>query len=523
MPPRRNRQSIQGLYDGLRSDYAAAKASRFRRRRTGVASGGSGADYHYRSEADYLRLMEQARDMDRNDAAVGPVINQAVNCTLQCGFTHEPRTGDRKVDEDLYYRWQGWAEDPEQCDIQGEHTFDVLTGLAYRDSLVAGDDIGLMTNVGAIQLTEGHRIRTPSGTKRNVVHGVLLDEHRRRLQYWVTNDDIDPSRPVRRVNEITAYDTRDAEGHRQIAHLYNPKRVTQTRGVTALAPIFDCLGMFEDINFAKLVQAQVVSCIAFFRTRTEQGQPGDMQLGEQTEEQRADGSVRVVEGMAPGLEITGAPGETLHGFSPNVPNAEFFQHVKLILTLVSVNLGLPLFTVLLDASDTNFSGWRGAYDQAKMGWRRNQQALISRWYQPIYRWKVRQWMAEDAALRSAAQRSDIDIFGHKWTPPGWPYIEPLKDSSADLLRVRNGLISPRRLHAERGRDWEEVADEIVADNAYAIVRAKRKAERINKKYPTDPVHWRELLSLPTPDGVQISWQGLTQSGETTGSNSGGEA
>lgn len=518
-PRRRNQPSLQGMYESLRSDYAAAKASRFRRRRTGVASGGSGADYHYRNESDFLKLIEQSRDMDRNDAAVGPVINQAVNCTLQCGCTLEPRTGDRKLDEDLYYRWDGWGDDPDACDIQGEHTFDELTGLAYREMLVAGDDIGLMTDLGAIQLIEGHRIRTPSGTKRNVVHGVLLDDHRRRLQYWVAKDDIEPSQPVRRVSEIQAYDTRDAEGNRQIAHLYNPKRFTQTRGVTALAPIFDCLGMFEDINFAKLVQAQVVSCIAFFRTRTEQGPPGDMQLGEQTEEQRADGSTHVVEGMTPGLELTGAPGEQLEGFSPNVPNAEFFQHVKLILTLVSVNLGLPLFTVLLDASDTNFSGWRGAYDQAKMGWRRNQKALISRWYKPIYRWKIRQWMAEDAALRNAAQRSDIDIFGHKWTPPGWPYIDPLKDASSDLLRVRNSLTSPRRLHAERGADWEEIAEEIVADNAYAIRRAKRMAARINKLFSEDPVHWRDLLSLPTPDGVQISWQGLTD----TGTNNGGQS
>lgn len=522
MRPRRpSTNSIQGLYDSLRSDYAAAKASRFRRRRTGIASGGSGADYHYRNEGDYLRLIEQARDMDRNDAAVGPVINQAVNCTLQCGFTLEPRTGDRKLDADLYYRWEDWAEDPEKCDIQAEHTFDDLTALAFRDQLVAGDDIALFTDTGALQLIEGHRVRTPSGTKRNVVHGVLLDDHRRRIQYWVTKDDIEPSTPLRRVSDVQAYDTRDAEGNRQIAHLYNPKRVTQTRGVTALAPIFDVLGMFEDLNFAKLVQAQIVSCIAIFRMRTEQGPPGDMQLGEAVEEQRGDGSTRIVEGIAPGLEITGAPGETLEGFSPNVPNPEFFPHVKLILTLVSINLGLPLFTVLLDASDTNFSGWRGAYDQAKMGWRRNQKAIVSRWYKPIYRWKVRQWLAEDPALRNAAQRNGIDIFGHKWTPPGWPYIEPLKDASADLLRVRNGLISPRRLHAERGRDWEEVADEIVADNAYAIRRAKRMAAKLNTQFPDDPVHWRELLSLPTPDGVQISWQGLTQS-ESTGRNNGGQ-
>lgn len=519
--PRHNQQSLQGLYHDLRSDYAAAKSSRFRRRRTGVASSGSGADYHYRSEADYLRLMEQARDMDRNDSAVGPVINQAVNNTLQCGFTVEPRTGDPTLDADLWERWNAWADDPDACDLAGEHGFDRLTDHAFRAMLVDGDCVGLLTDEGAVQLVEAHRVRTPVATKRNVVHGVLLDDRRRRLQYWITKDDIDPLRAVRLVNEIQQYDTRDADGFRQIVHIYNPRRVTQTRGVTALAPIFDDVGMFEDINFAKLVQQQVVSCIAFFRMRQDGSPPGGSQFGERTEQQLSDGSTRVVEGIAPGIEIVGDPGEQIQGFSPNVPNPEFFEHVKLILTLVSINLGLPLIVVLMDASQTNFSGWRGALDQAKTGWRRNQRALIERWHRPIYTWKVRQWMAEDSALRSAADREGVSIFAHHWSPPTWPYIEPLKDASADLLRVRNGLISPRRLHAERGRDWEEVAEEIVADNAYAIVRAKRAAARINKKFKDDnPVHWREVLSLPTPDGMQISLQGLTSAG--TGPNNSGD-
>jgi len=35
------------------------------------------------------------------------------------------------------------------------------------------------------------------------------------------------------------------------------------------------------------------------------------------------------------------------------------------------------------------------------------------------------------------------------------------------------LTSPRRLHAARGNDWEEIAEESIADNAYAIARATK--------------------------------------------------
>ena len=163
-----------------------------------------------------------------------------------------------------------------------------------------------------------------------------------------------------------------------------------------------------------------------------------------------------------------------------------------------------------------FSGFRGAVDQARLGWRRNQNSIISRWNQPIYQWKVRQFAAEDPILARAATRSDIKLYAHRWQPPKWPYIDPLKDAGTDLLRMRNALSSPRRIQQERGENWETISTEIVEDNALAIRKAKTAAQAINSDFPDDaPVHWRELLSLPTPDGVQVNLTGQDETAATT--------
>jgi len=494
-------------FQGLRADYQATKSSQYRRRRSGLIATGANADWHYRVEADYLRLMEACRDMDRNDVLIGQAVDRAVTNTIQDGMLPDPSTTDRGVNREISARWENWSEDPEQCDIQGELTFHDLENLIYRETLVDGDIISLPRREGCLQTFEAHRLRTPTNTKKNVVHGVLLDDNRKRLEYWFTKDDIPPYQALNNVGETVSVPVRDKDGYRQVFHVRNPKRVTQTRGIGALVPTFDCAGMFEDINFAKLVQQQVVSCFAVFRKRDASfSMPdGTQPTGEKTVQNLPDGSTRTLRGIAPGMEIEGMPGETLEGFSPNVPNAEFFDHCRLILTLIGINLGLPLVLMLLDASETNFSGFRGAVDQARLGFRRNQRWLINGFHRPCYQWKVRQWLADDAALRSAAGKLGDKIFAHTWRRPSWPYIEPLKDASTDLLRVRNALISPRRLHAERGREWSHVCREIVEDNAMAIIRAKRMAAKINLKYTDDqPVHWREVLSLPTPDGVQVS-------------------
>lgn len=500
--------SLGEAWDQARSDYSAARDSRFQRRRKGLAASGSGADYHYRSEADYLRLMEKARDMDRNDVIVGQLIDRAITNWVQGGFNLDPATGSPQLDEELYRRWDQWSSTPELCDLAGEHSFRRMELKVPRAVVVDGDHFALPTREGPLELIEAHRCRTPANTKQNCVHGVLLDAFRRRLEYWFTRDEIDPQKPVTRVGDMLRRPARDEEGNRAVFHLYNPDRITQTRGVTELRRLFDVAGMFEDLNFAKLVQAQVTSCFAIFKYRSEVMPPvkgGSDQTGEQTFETLADGSERVLEGLGPGMRINAGPGEKFEGFSPNVPNAEFFAHVRLILTLIGINLGMPLVLTTMDASETNFSGYRGAVDQARMAFRRRQEWLRDSFHAPVYRWKVRQWLAEDPLLARLAAAAGVDPFGHRWNLPSWPYIEPLTDNAAGLLRLRNGLTSPRRFHAEGGNDSSEIGRETIEDNAVNIIAAKIKADEINRQFNDgQPVHWRELLFLPTPDGVKIT-------------------
>jgi len=505
----RDNPSLIESFADLRADYSAAKRSRFRRRRTGLAPAGSGADYHYRSEADYLRIMEYARDMDRNDCIVGQTIDRATENEIQDGFTLSPLTGDPELNKDLAARWYEYAIDADRCDLAGERTWWELEQTVSRAAKADGDILGLATSSGAIELIEGHRLRTPTySKKKNITHGVEMDPTTRKpLRYWLTLEDVGTGPATLKLNNFSAYDARDREGHRQVFHVRRVKRASQTRGITALAPIFDMCGMHEDIQFATLLQRQIVACFAIFRERetdfkkmlADSLQPG------QTTEQLADGTVRQIEGMGPGREFVGYPGEKFKLDSPHVPNPEFFPHVKLVLTFIGINLGLPLVMVLMDGSETNFSGWRGAIEQARMGFRANQRRLIERWHSPIYRWQLRRWIAEDSALRSAAARGDAAIFDHRWNPPAWSFsIQPLQDASADLIRTRNALISQRRRCAERGMEWSDLSTEIVEDNSDLIEKAFLKAQELNKKCEGLDVTWREIASLPTADGIQIA-------------------
>jgi lambda family phage portal protein len=453
--------------------------------------------------------MERARHYQRNDPVVGQAVRRLVANIVQDGFTLDVNTDDKVWNQERKAQWYEWAENADLCHSEGELTFQQMEQLALSTVIVDGDTIPLPLKSGSLQWVEAHRCRTPKNTTKNVVHGVELDDNAKRVAYWLTKEDLDPHRPLIKTSDAIRYPTRDPKtGERQVFHLYQPYRFSQRRGVTALAPISDTVGMNDDIQFAAMVKQQMGALIAILHSRGPGWVPGgDQQKGDRENETLAGGHTRTIEGVSAGLEVFSDVDEKLEGFSPNIPGPGFFEHSNLILTFIAINLDIPVHVLLLDPSKTNFSGWRGAIDQARLRFRQIQQWLTHAFHCRVYRWKLRQWASKDRSIAERLNADPAKWMSHVWNPPTFPYIEPLTDTKTDLLRLRTGMISPRRLQAERGRDDEEITEESVQDMGRKIRRAKKEAMAINKEFDDGhPVVWREVLMLPTPEGTNVSLQ-----------------
>lgn len=490
----RNSYNFSQMMETLKADYQAAKPSKYRRTRSGLHGN---ADAHYASDWEFCQIREYARDMDRNDAIIGQLLDRAVDNVIRNGFIIEPQTGDRKLDEELWARWNDWANDKNQCDVAGEHTFRQQERLAYRHMMVDGDVFALrLDDEGALQMVEAHRCRTPR-TQRNVVHGVLLDPGtRKREQYWLTRDEISPFVRILNAGQMDKFDARDEDKNPLVYHVYKPSRYSQTRGITWFKSILDVAGAFDDLNFAKLLQSQLVSMIGLAIENA-----GGAQIGPREQQTQIDGSIRTNEQLSPAFLWRLKNGEKLQGFSPNVPNAEYFPFARLLMSMISLQFGVPLWLALLDSNESSFTSQRSTLDQAKVGFICNQQSMKDQWHVPAYLWKVRQWLAQPTAAgglgevaRTLAAKVGQSVFAHKWNAPAWRYQQPEIEAGADKVRKDNLLASPRQILAEQGRDYDDVVDETVDDNGSAIEKAMERAAKINAAGDgTDKVSWRDVL------------------------------
>lgn len=496
-----------------RNGYRAAENTRFSKKPTSPYTSGSSGDQHFRSEYQYHLMAERAEELDRNDILAGQAMDRTCCNVLQGGFTLDPQTGDSEADKILKEEWEAYTQDEERCDVMGEFDFNTLSWIAMRSSFTRGDIISIPLQDERIQLVENYRLRSPTITsesdRKRIVFGVEVDTNRRPVAYHLASDDIPVFRALS-FSETKRFEVRDDQGHKQIFLHKVPKRISLTRGITMYSPVMHAFGMHDDIQFAKMVQQQMVSCIALVRKR-ELGfdLPDDAYWDHRLEPDpcRA-GQMRPVKDLAPASWYTTLPGEDLDVINSGVPNPTFFDHAKQMQQLIGLNFGLPLILLLMDASETNFSGWRGAVDQAKIGFKDLQRNWSRSWYTPHYRLKLRAWSDSPIQRRPIARlfrRLGPAIFNHRWIHPVWDYIEPLKDIQADLLELRGGLNSQRRVQERRSRDWDVIHREIVEDNSKLIRLAKLEAQSINQEFgDDDPVTWREVANLATPEGTQIN-------------------
>lgn len=508
-------------WDGIRADYDASKATKFRRKKSGIPGQGAGADWHYRNISDLLRMIEWARDFDRNSPVIAQALDRVCDNVQPELFDIEPMTGDARIDEDLKARFIDWANDPDQCDSQGRRTLDEIFWQSLRHVILDGDCSLLPNEDGFLETMEAHRMRGPTSANSlislSAPLGVDINRFGKPTGYYYTKSDFGFGGQVK-VSDVAKYPARDEDGRKQVLHLMPQRRFSQNRGVTYLAPVFDMLGFHDDLQFSALVAAQVQSCFAIL----EEIQPDKgVQLASDTlapvgstaSETQTDGTERVLESIGPGMRIRSR--NKITGFSPTVPGVQFFDHVKLVLTFVSINLGLPLHTLLLDPSQSNFSSWRGSEEAARKGFKVWQRWLINSAYQEVYQWKVRQFVVDDSKLQRANERRTVNLLKHTWKPTGYPYIEPNKDAQAASLRMATGQASPSDIHGECGGrgSWIEHNRRVMKERGEQIIAALDNVKLIKKAHPDADVSWRDF-PIPTAQGVTVS-QAFSESESTS--------
>lgn len=436
-----------------RSYYAAADGGRKKGGWTAVNATGEVTN---RAERDIIRA--RARQLEANDDMLKAVVLDLERNVVGTGITLQARVRDRdgndreELNNAIERAWRRWSK-PEHCTVTRTQSLWEVCKMVVRRQYVDGGILILKTYTDGefrLQLLEVDDLDTSvlqHGGNR-VVGGVEIDGYNRPVAYHLRRQDVSGlwSGRVRRV---------DAD---RVIYLPHITRCSQIR---EMSPAASSLPRIDDINLlveAALKKEQTQACYGMAVIRNTPGTLGGIGRGMTgTEGDRQGGYPE--EYIAPGMIKYLQPGEDIKPIAPSGVSSTADAMIRTVQRQAGAGAGLSYEAVSRDMSQVNYSSARQGMLQDRKTYGALQQYLIDHFLEPVYR----EWLGW-AVLTGRVDIPDYpdDPEGYQeavWIPPGWEWIDPLKEANANSVALQSGQTTLQKICAARGEDWRELLEQ----------------------------------------------------------------
>jgi len=378
--------------------------------------------------------------------------------------SRDERTGELDPDANLRIeeRWRAWCRRG-ACTVDGRLSFEDLQELTIES--VARDGELLLRKVRgfgngfdfALQALEAdHLDETHFDVLANgneIRMGIEVNRWGRPVAYHVRtrhpgDDTVRGGGMLREFERIPAED---------LNHAYMAERPTQSRGVPWLHTAMTRINMLAGYEEAELVAARLgASKMGFYKTETGQEYQGDDK----------DDAGNLIQEAEPGVFEQLPKGWSVETFDPDHPTTAFAEFEKAIARGISAGANLSTHVLTNDPTGVTYSTGRifelidRSYYQALQRW------MISTVVRPVFEdWLTIQLDAGHLPL--PARKIERFLAGARWQPRGWAWVDPQKEADGDRTAYALGVKSLTEIAGEKGRDLEEVFEEIAAERKLA--------------------------------------------------------
>lgn len=428
-----------------------------RQRPTGILQS---EDNELRQEQRRL-LVSNARDVQRNFVIAGWMIRKDQDYVST--FDFQSKIGDKAKDRAVESFVRNWSK-AASCDVAGRHSLPQMIRLA-RGRVLCDGDIGIIKlRDGRLQACESDRIRTPDATTispgnpaaaakelADVTHGVRTNKAGKALAYAVHNrgcsSDYAPG-------NYTSFQFDRWIGAQNLYLYGSYDRFDQIRGISPMAAALNNLrDIYEGFEYA-LAKMKVTQLFGMVMTRSDMGNIAPTEVLDDSSGDPTQYKYKVDFGRGPAyLELD--PGEDAKFLESGSPSTQFKEFSEVVIGVCLKALDIP--QSFFSEDFTNYSGAREAlllYEQS-CEWKRAQIVELLDW--------IISWRLKLAIIDGDIEGVSIDELKWNWVPAGIPWIDPLKEMTADSGLVQNGFsTTPEIIKKRTGRDYYDLLEEQAA-------------------------------------------------------------
>jgi lambda family phage portal protein len=287
-----------------------------------------------------------------------------------------------------------------------------------------------------------HLFSRPKSPKENEIRlGIEVDEWGAPVAYYVNKQ---------HPSDLGGSLVRERVPAEYIIHLFDPERVNQTRGITWFHPCMVEMRMLGGYVEAELVAARAGAAKMGFLKYTD---PSSFEAPNPDAKYRIEANPGVIEQLPPGVDF--------QQWNPDHPANAFPMFVKAMLRFIASSLGVSYNALASDLEGVNYSSMRSGLLIERDQWRICQSLMKETFLQPIFEYWISLALLSGALVLDS--RDPSRFTEGKWKARGWQWVDPLKDTQANILAINAGLTSRSACMAEEGEDAEDVFEEIAED------------------------------------------------------------
>lgn len=410
-----------------------------------------------------MRLLRaRARELSRNNPVAKSYLKLLTANVIGekgIGYKAQVRNNDKSLNSGFNSKiedaWADWCKTG-NCTVDGKLSFRAVQTLVLKNIATDGE-VFVRRVLGfnnkhrfALQLIDADQVdhlfsRFASKDSNEIRMGIEVDLWGRPVAYHVNQ---------KHPSDLGGSLLRERIPADQIIHLFDPERISQTRGITWFHPCMVELRMLGGYVEAELVAA-----------RTSAAKMGFLEQADASGyvEPNADAKYRIE--AQPGVIEQLPPGMKFNPWNPDHPSNAFPMFVKAMLRFVASSLGVSYNALASDLEGVNYSSMRSGLLIERDQWRMLQSLMKEQMLQPIFEsWISMALLSGSLVLDS---RDPSRFCCGKWEARGWMWVDPLKDVQATILGIGAGLDSRDRAIAEQGGDVEEVFEQLAAEQKMA--------------------------------------------------------
>lgn len=410
------------------------------------------------------KLLARARDSARNDwsaeAGTGRWVSNLVGVGIQ------PRWKNKAVRE-IWDAWVPEADADGVLDVYGQQALATRAWLEAGECFLRRRPRSLATPLSVpvqIQVLESEQLPMrdadvwpgmPEGHR--MIQGIEVNRFGRRIAYWFYKEHPGEknSTLVAGQNDLIRVLADD------VAHVFEPKRPGQMRGVSDLAPVLVKLRSIADFEDAVLDRQKLANLFTVFFTRALPPEWEEVQYDPNTGlPVWYDNEGQPMAGLEPGISQTLQPGEDVKFANPPEAGTSYPDYMRMSHVGTAAGRGMPYELMTGDIKDVSDRTLRIVVQEfRRFASQRQWHVLIHQ----MVRNQVR-WMVEGAALAGLLSATAAKAaLTPTYAPHAWEYIHPTQDAQGKQLLLEMGVVSKSQLIAERGDDPDKVFEERAED------------------------------------------------------------